>query len=72
MTTFATVQKVKLDYNDLKAMGIVGSRFDLRTKIQSGRLPKPNKDGSSVQARIWWWAADVQKAMEREKLAAAE
>ncbi|AFL52873.1 hypothetical protein [Sinorhizobium fredii] len=55
-------------------MGIVGSRFDLHTKIKKGRLPPPHKDGDDWRSAAWWWADEIDEALarEREMLDAAE
>ncbi|MEY9163118.1 hypothetical protein ABIE78_001237 [Sinorhizobium fredii] len=67
-------QKVKVRYADLLRLGIVGSRFDLHTKIKKGRLPPPHKDGDDWRSAAWWWADEIDEALarEREMLDAAE
>ena len=64
-------QRVKVRYNDLKAAGIVGSRTDLFRKIKNGRLPPPQRDGIETQSRTWWWAEDIDKAVEAERKASS-
>lgn len=65
--------RVKVYYNDLKAAGVVKSRWDLQEKIKAGRLPPPHKDGDSKQATAWWYATEIDDAVtDEQKLIAAE
>ncbi|MEY9781305.1 hypothetical protein [Sinorhizobium fredii] len=60
-------QKIKVKYADLLRLGIVGSRFDLMTKIKKGRLPPPHKDGDHWRSAAWWWADEIDEALARER-----
>lgn len=59
--------KIKVRFDDLKAAGLVSTRKDLHLKIKSGRLPPPHKDGDSAQASAWWYATEIDEAVERER-----
>ncbi|RVJ00931.1 hypothetical protein [Sinorhizobium medicae] len=65
-------QKIKVRYADLLRLGIVGSRFDLMTKIKQGRIRKPHKDGDDWRSPAWWWAHEIDEdlAAELERTAA--
>lgn len=59
--------KIKVRFSDLKAYGLVSSRYDLHMKIKAGRLPPPHKDGEAAQASAWWYATEIDEAIERER-----
>ncbi len=58
---------IKVYHKDLKARGIVKSRYDQHMKIKAGKLRPPNKDGNTMQAGAWWWGTDIAEDLEREK-----
>lgn len=59
--------KIKVHFEDLKAFGLVKSRYDLHMKIKDGRLPRPHKDGEAAQSAAWWYAAEIDEAVENER-----
>lgn len=66
---FFTDRFIKVYYRDLKNAGHVTSRYDQFQKIKKGILPAPHKDGETMQARAWWWAWEIDEAIERERRA---
>ncbi|MDW9503034.1 hypothetical protein GOB10_18450 [Sinorhizobium meliloti] len=60
-------RKVKVLHEDLLAAGVVRSRYDQFQKIKKGILPPPHKDGDTMQSTAWWWAEEIDAAIEREK-----
>lgn len=59
--------KIKVRFDDLRAAGVVTTRKDLHRKIKAGRLPPPHKDGDTTQAMAWWYATEIDEAIERER-----
>jgi hypothetical protein len=60
-------EPVKVYHEDLKARGIVRSRYDQHEKIKAGKLRPPNKDGNNQQSSAWWWWVDIIEDLERER-----
>ncbi|MDW9386976.1 hypothetical protein GOA99_20320 [Sinorhizobium meliloti] len=65
-------EKIKVTFADLKAKGVVRHRRDLFLKIQAGLLPRPQKNTSSPKSGAWWWAADIDAALLRERRLTAD
>lgn len=58
---------VKLRYNDLKRMNIVGSRSMLRDMVIRGQIRKPHKDGKHFQSGAWWYWDEIMEDLEKER-----
>ncbi|WP_027991904.1 hypothetical protein [Sinorhizobium meliloti] len=71
---FFSDRYVRVYHHHLKNAGEVTSRYDQHMKIKRGLLPPPHKDGDTQQARAWWWAWEIDEAIEcqRRAIAASE
>lgn len=58
---------VKLRFNDLKKMQVVGSRGHLRDMIARGTLRPPHKDGTKHQSSAWWYYDEIMEDLQRER-----
>jgi len=58
---------LKLKYNDLKRMGLVGSRTQLRDMIKRGEIRPPHKKGEHMQSGSWWYWDEIMQDFENER-----